>query len=209
MYNNSFSFSQGVWKAFLCVIALIFYSLLSMSDCQYCAKSFGNKDGLKQHCKGKKHLENMETWGKRKEPDPLATAMRAATIAMEAEALQQYQKRVEAPRATTAMEAEALQQFQKSVAAARAAQKASETDARVERQNIAMEAEALQQFQKSVEAARAAQKASETDARVERQNVSSDEAASIKAARAAKFAEYLNSVPETSALSYWCIIDLL
>ena len=111
---------------------------------------------------------------KEKEPDPLATAMRAATIAMEAEALQQYQKRVEAPRATTAMEAEALQQFQR-----------------------------------SVEAARAAQKASETDARVERQNVSSDEAASIKAARAAKFAEYLNSVPETSALSYWCIIDLL
>ncbi len=84
--------------------------------------------------------------------------MRAATIAMEADALQQYQKRVEAPRATTAMEAEALQQFQKSVEAARAAQKASETYALVERQNIAMEAEALQQFQKSVDAARAAQR---------------------------------------------------
>jgi len=83
-----------------------------MFDCQFCGKTFGDKAGLTQHCKGKKHRENMDTFEKRKEPDALETAAVAqrqklesdAKIAMEAEALQQFQKRVEAERAARLQE---------------------------------------------------------------------------------------------------------
>ena len=130
----------------------------------------------------------------RKEPDPLETATRAAKIAMEAEALQQFQQRVEEVRAAQKSSEE---QFQQRAQAQNTSEAASETAARLE---------ALQQFQKHVKEARAAQKASEaasqTAVRLQGQKLSSDKAASLKKTRTpqdAYEAEVLNQRQKLSS----------
>ena len=81
-----------------------------MFDCHFCGKSFGNKAGLTQHCKGKKHRENMDTFETAAQRQQLASdassaieATQAANIAVEAEALQQFQERVASKRAARIM----------------------------------------------------------------------------------------------------------
>ena len=161
---------QAVRKVYLCVG--IIFSLLLMFDCHVCSKSFAKKAGLTQHCRGKKHLENMITSEKRKEPDALETAaiaqrlkLTSADAALATEAMR--------AAAQNALETEALHQFQMRVQAARNASarntsesNALETDARAERRKesfknaAAIEAsEAAALAQRQIEATRVAQNA--------------------------------------------------
>ena len=48
-----------------------------MFACHLCSKFFEKKAGLTQHCKGKKHLENISAPEKRKEIDALESAVLA------------------------------------------------------------------------------------------------------------------------------------
>jgi hypothetical protein len=174
-----------------------------MFDCHFCGKSFGDKAGLTQHCKGKKHSENMDASEKRKEPDPLETATRAAKIAMEAEALQQFQQGVQAARAAqntseAASKTAARLQGQKlssdkaaSLKKKRAAQDAHEAEDLVQRQKL------LYNAASAIEAARVAQDA---DKAAQREKASTDDTES-KVTEAAFLVEYRDSVSETRASS--------
>ena len=109
-----------------------------MFDCHVCSKSFAKKAGLTQHCRGKKHLENMITSEKRKEPDALETAAVAQRQKMSTDSASATESMRAA--AQNALETEALHQFQMRVQAARNASarntsesNALETEARAER----------------------------------------------------------------------------
>ncbi len=109
---------HAVRKVSLCVG--IIFSLFLMFDCHVCSKSFAKKAGLTQHCSGKKHLENMITSEKRKQPDALETAaiaqrqkLSSTDAALATEAMR--------AAAQNALETEALHQFQMRVQVARAA----------------------------------------------------------------------------------------
>ena len=106
---------QAVTKVSLCVG--IIFSLLLMFDCHVCSESFAKKAGLTQHCRGKKHLENIFTSEKRKETDALETAAEAQRQKMSTDSA----SATEAMRAAAqnALETEALHQFQMRVQAAR------------------------------------------------------------------------------------------
>ena len=193
----------------------IFFILFSMFACNVCSKSFANKGGLTQHCKGKKHLENISAPEKRKEIDALESA-----------ALAQRQKQSSESNAVARSEADAS--AIEATRVARVAQDAYEAAAHEQRKKIdALESAALAQRQKlapepalAIEAARVAQQASEAAAHDRRQNEASeakrkkidalesaalallyDASASNQAARAASLAKYHGSVLETRASS--------
>ena len=115
-------------------------------------------------------MDTFETAAQRQKLSP------DAKVAMEAEALQQFQQRVEAARAAkNASDTVSLLQGQKlspvqaaSLEQTRAAQEASRAA------KIVMEAEALQQLQKRVEETRAAKNASDTATLLQRTRAAQD-----------------------------------
>ena len=143
----------------------IFFILFSMFACHVCSKSFANKGGLTQHCKGKKHLENITAPEKRKEIDALESA-----------ALAQRQKLASGAerKQIGALEEIALAQRQKM--ASEAARK--QIDALEEIDSL--ESAALAQQQQASEAIREKNDAFESAALVQRQKLLSDDANPVR-----------------------------
>ena len=68
-----------------------FFIILSMFACHLCSKSFAKKAGLTEHCKGKKHLENISAPEKRKEIEALESAALAQRHKLSSDATSKFE----------------------------------------------------------------------------------------------------------------------
>ncbi len=62
-----------------------------MFACHLCSKSFAKKAGLTEHCKGKKHLENISAPEKRKEIEALESAALAQRHKLSSDATSKFE----------------------------------------------------------------------------------------------------------------------